>query len=73
MTAYRLAEFPATCHTDPAGTPILANPTGLLLIDQQRSLLQPGTNYLVVIHAISSSPDVIVVTPPDGDDSEEHS
>ena len=73
MTAFRLAEFPATCHTDAAGTPIISSPTGLLLVDQQRSLLHPGTNYLVVIHIISSSPDVIVVTPPDGDDSEEHS
>ena len=73
MTAFRLAEFPATCHADAAGTPIVANPTGLALIDQSRTLLQPGTNYLIVIHKISSSPDIIVETPPEGDDYEEHS
>ena len=73
MTAFRVAEFPAQCHLDAASTPIVSSPSGLILVDQSRTVLQAGTNYMITIHAISSSPDITIPPSPEGDDSEEHS
>lgn len=48
----------------------IAQGGGITLIDTSKQL-QPNTNYLITIHKIATTPDIVVS--PTGDNSEEHS
>ena len=71
MFAPRVTEFAATCIQQADGSRYINNPhANLHLMDHGHKTLEPGCSYLITIHKLSSTPDIIIE--PEGDDSEEH-
>lgn len=70
MFAPKISEFSSVAVQDGNGSRILQNPhLNLIILDHGQKTLQPGYSYLVTIHQIQSTPDLVV----DGNcDSEEH-
>lgn len=74
MTAFKLSEFTATCVQQADGSRYIQNPfANIHLIDHGHKTLEPSCNYLVTIHKLQSTPDVVIQPSPEGDSSEEHS
>lgn len=74
MFAPKISEFTATCIQQADGSRYINNPhANIHLLDHAGKTLEPGSNYLVIIHKIQSTPDVTIEPTPEGDDSEEHS
>ena len=72
MTVIKINEFAGVAIQDQSGNTIINNPySGIHLVDVGHKTLKPGTNYLVTISVVQSTPDVVVQT--EGDSTEEHS
>lgn len=72
MFAPRIHEFSATCIQQADGSRYIQNPfANIHLLDHSGKTLEPGSSYLVTIHKLQSTPDLVIQ--PEGDSSEEHS
>lgn len=68
----KINEFAGVAIQDQFGNTSVNNPhLGIHLSDVGHKTLKPGTNYLVTISIVQSTPDVVVQT--EGDSTEEHS
>lgn len=70
MFAPKIAEFSGVAIQDANGTRIVQNPyANLVILDHGQKTFTPGSSYLITIHQLQSTPDLVI----DGNcDSEEH-
>ena len=70
MFAPKISEFASIAIQDANGTRIVQNPhANLVILDHGQKTLLPGYSYLVTIHKLQSTPDLVI---DDNCNSEEH-
>ena len=70
MFAPKIAEFSSVAIADANGTRIIQNPyANLVILDHGQKTFIPGLSYLITIHQLQSTPDLVV---DDNCSSEEH-
>ena len=70
MFAPKVSEFSSVAVADANGTRIVQNPhLNLVIFDHGQKTFTPGASYLITIHQLQSTPDLVV---DDNCDSEEH-
>ena len=66
----KISEFSSVAIADANGTRIVQNPhLNLVILDHGQKTFVPGASYLIIIHQLQSTPDLVI---DDNCNSEEH-